>query len=85
MRWKWGFTEKSKEQFGRLDNQVRKRILQKLEFWIGSGKPLDFAETLINYELGSYRFRVGDYRLVFDIEGETIIVLAVKHRREIYK
>ena len=35
--------------------------------------------------LGSYRFRVGDYRIIFDIEEKDIIVLRVGHRRELYK
>lgn len=31
-----------------------------------------------------FRLRVGDWRLIFDQEGETIIVMSVGHRREIY-
>ena len=69
----------------RLPNDVRERIVKKLDFWVSSGAPLRFAETLTNYELGSYRFRVGDYRVSFDVQGETIVILKVGHRREIYK
>lgn len=47
--------------------------------------PLDFAEHLTERSLGSYRFRIGDFRVVFDIEQEKIVVLVVGHRREIYK
>jgi mRNA interferase RelE/StbE len=32
-----------------------------------------------------YRLRVGDYRVLFEIEGETIIVYRVRHRREAYR
>ncbi len=32
--------------------------------------------------LGTYRFRVGDYRIVFDIEDTTIIILRVGHRKK---
>lgn len=85
MAWTWEFTKKSEKEFEKLDNEIKKRIETKLDFWIGSGTPLSFAETLTNYELGSYRFRVGHYRIAFDIEDETIVVLAVGHRREIYK
>ena len=42
------------------------------------------AEPLKQSELGSYRFRIGDYRVVFDIEGDEIVVLRVGHRRDIY-
>lgn len=83
--WRWEFTKKSKRQFVNLDNQVKKRIINKLDFWTESGDPLRFAENLTNSELGEYRFRVGDFRITFDVEGENIVVLVVGHRREIYK
>lgn len=85
MAWKWEFTEKARDQFKKLDKTIQKRVIEKLNFWITTEKPLEFAEILVNYDLGTYRFRVGDYRIVFDIEDETIIVLLVGHRREIYK
>ena len=47
--------------------------------------PLAHAEPLKQSDLGSYRFRIGDYRVVFDLEGSEIVVLRVGHRREIYK
>ncbi len=43
------------------------------------------AEKLTQSDLGSYRFRIGDYRVVFDLEGEEIVVLRVGHRKDIYK
>jgi len=35
--------------------------------------------------LGSYRLRIGDYRVIFDIIGNDIVVLRIGHRKEIYK
>lgn len=81
----WEFTEKSKRQFIKLDNQIKKRIINKLDFWMESADPLRFAENLTNSELGEYRFRIGDYRIVFDLEDRKIVILAVGHRKEIYK
>jgi len=69
----------------RLPKDIRERIVGKLDFWVGSGMPLSFAETLTNYELGSYRFRVGHYRVAFDVEEEIVVVLVVKHRKDIYR
>jgi len=40
---------------------------------------------LINPEFGTYRFRIGDYRVIFDIEDDQIIVLRIGHRREVYR
>lgn len=33
----------------------------------------------------AYRLRVGDYRVLFEVERERIIVYRVRHRREAYK
>lgn len=32
-----------------------------------------------------YRLRVGDYRVLFEIEGATVVVYRVRHRREAYR
>jgi mRNA interferase RelE/StbE len=47
--------------------------------------PLEHAEPLTDSKLGSFRFRIGDYRVIFDSEGHDIVVMRVGHRREIYK
>jgi len=47
--------------------------------------PLQYAERPTDQELGGYRFRIGDYRAIFDIEGNDIVVLRAGHRKEIYK
>lgn len=48
-------------------------------------EPLLYTSRLKDHDLGSYRFRVGDYRIIFDIEGTTIKIIRIGHRREIYK
>ncbi|TKB66802.1 MAG: hypothetical protein E8D52_14020 [Nitrospira sp.] len=47
--------------------------------------PLAHPEPLKQSELGSYRLRIGDCRVVFDLQGQEIVVLRVDHRQEIYK
>ena len=85
MAWQWIIDGKAAKNLKKLPMDVSLRIINKLDYWVGSGKPLEFAENLINSELGEYRFRVGSYRVIFDVEGENIVILAVGHRREIYK
>lgn len=85
MAWRWRIVKSASRALEKLDRKNSQRIAGKLDFWVASSAPLWFAETLTNSELGEYRFRVGDYRIIFDVEDETIVVLAVGHRREIYK
>lgn len=81
----WEFTTDATKDFKKLTPEIQKRIVKKLDYFITSGQPLKFADSLINYEIGQYRFRVGDYRIIFDIEEEKIVVLALGHRKDIYR
>ncbi len=47
--------------------------------------PLSYAVKLKDSRLGTYRFRIGDYRVIFDIEDDEIVILRVGHRRDIYR
>jgi len=78
------FEQKAVGDIKKLPKDIQKRIIKKLDFFC-SKDPLIFACHLKNYELGTYRFRIGDYRVIFDLEEDRIIILAVGHRREIYK
>jgi len=69
----------------KLPKTVQRRIIKKLDFYVSCRNPLSFADKLIHFEIGSYRFRIGDYRVIFDVEDKKLIILTLGHRREIYK
>jgi mRNA interferase RelE/StbE len=79
------FTPQAARELKKLPKNWQKRVIQKLDYFVSSKKPLSFASHLINYEIGQYRFRIADYRVIFDLEEETLVILSVGHRREIYK
>lgn len=58
--------------------QIRKAITQKLTF-----RPNDF-KFLTGKMVGLQRLRVGDYRIIYNVQGERVNVLAVGHRSKIY-
>jgi mRNA interferase RelE/StbE len=77
------YTQKAVRDIASLDAGVKKRIgMTLLRF---TDNPLQYAEPLTNTELGGYRFRIGDYRVIFDMVGNDIVVLRAGHRKEIYK
>ena len=83
MSYKLAYTRRAEKDIRKLDLSVKHQIskaLLKLQ-----DNPLEHSEKLTNPEIGTYRFRTGDYRVVFDIEGKDIVVLRVGHRKEIYK
>lgn len=83
MTYKLLYTQTAVKDIRRLDNVVQKRIKKKLEEF--AENPISLSKRLVNSAIGTYRFRVGNYRIVFDIDGRNIVVLRVGHRREIYK
>lgn len=77
------YTRRAGKDIQKLDPVIKRQIgkaLLKLQ-----DNPLEHSEKLTNLEIGTYRFRTGDYRIVFDIEGKDIVILRVGHRKEIYK
>jgi mRNA interferase RelE/StbE len=79
------FTPAALKDLQKLPRSVQKTIIKKIEFFLSSGRPLAFAHGLLNSELGQYRFRISDYRVIFDLEEETLVVLKIGHRKNIYK
>ncbi|MBI3559772.1 type II toxin-antitoxin system RelE/ParE family toxin [Candidatus Gottesmanbacteria bacterium] len=83
--YRYEFTPEAKRQLNKLSPEIARLLLHKLDYFISTDKPLSFAKRLINFQLGQYRFRVGDYRIVFDAIETVLVIHAVNHRSEIYK
>jgi mRNA interferase RelE/StbE len=77
------FTERAIKDLKKLSADIKNRIAAKLTEY--SEKPFQYAKKLISPKIGSYRFRVGDYRIIFDIDDNKIVVLRIGHRKDIYK
>lgn len=82
------FTESARKQLKKLDKYTQKIIL----FWLdknleGTDNPRAFGKALRENRFGQWRYRVGDYRIIAKIEDDklVILVIAIGHRREIYK
>ena len=77
------YTRRAEKDIKKLDSSIKNHIgkaLLKLQ-----NNPFSYSEKLSNQTLGTYKFRIGDYRVIFDIEGNDVVILRVGHRREIYK
>lgn len=77
------FTARARADTEALDVLTRKRIGLKI-LALESG-PLGKSTKLVNAVLGTYRFRIGDYRVIFDLDGRDVVILRVGHRREVYR
>lgn len=73
------------KEIQKLSPQVRKRLKLKLEWFASQEDPREFSKPLTKPVDAQYRFRVGNYRILFDIEDQKIIILYLQHRREVYR
>ncbi len=85
--WELYFKENAIKHLKKIDKTIQKRIKQKLVFFCSTPNPLFFAKRLSNSKLWEYRFRVGDYRIIFDIDEnwKIIIIALIWKRGEIYE
>ena len=84
----YDFSKYARNQFKKLPKIEQKRIIKKLEFFLGTQNPLAFAK-FIRREGGIpvYRFRIGNWRIIFDWEVKSIFVTEIRPRKfkRIYK
>lgn len=78
------FSKRVRKDVKKLDHQLQKRIKEKLLWFAKQDDPLSFAESLTEHQMGQYRFRVGDYRIIFDVVDDCIEVHKIDHRDSIY-
>jgi len=67
----------------RLDREVAMRILDEIERSLG-GDPSP-GEALTGTFKGLYKYRVGEYRVIFARFPDKILILRIGHRRSAYR
>lgn len=82
MNWEIKFSEQAVKFFKKLDKQMQERI--KSKFQDIAENPFRYAE---HYEGDYYKFRLGDYRALADIDfsRKTILIRVFDKRGRIYK
>lgn len=85
LKYKLLYKKPAAKEIQKLPKQIQKRLKIKLEWFVSKNNPLQFATALTKPADAQYRFRVGAYRVLFDVEEENIVILHVQHRREVYK
>ena len=83
MKYRLIYTNRALRDIRKLEAGVKNPIGKALEKF--ATDPPGHEEKLTNAELGTYRFRIGSYRAVFDLIGIDIVVLRVGHRSQIYR
>ena len=82
-RKKIAWTDQGKSDLRAIDQPTALRILRVIARYLASGE--GDVKRLQDIEPPEFRLCVGDYRVRFHDHGDSILVLAVKHRREVYR
>ncbi|MBD0387461.1 MAG: type II toxin-antitoxin system RelE/ParE family toxin [Nostoc sp. C3-bin3] len=79
------FSRGAKKQFRKLPIDIQQRIQTKINDLAIEPRPNGVKK--LQGDENSYRIRVGDYRVVYEINDDVLIVTVIKigHRSEIYK
>ena len=88
MNYKLVFTDRAKKQLKKLDKHTAALIIGWLEKNIENcDNPRIHCKGLVENKSGQWRYRIGDYRVICEIQDEEIIVLVLEvgHRREVYE
>lgn len=89
MVWDLKFDEGAQKDLAKLDKQVAKRITTFLVDRVAAlDDPRSLGEALKGSKLGDFwKYRVGDYRIIVNIEDGALLVLVLKigNRREVYR
>ena len=88
MAWTIEYTDTAERQLRKLDKQTARRIVDYMDERVAKLEdPRSTGKALTGPLGGFWRYRVGDCRVICDIQGSTLRILVVRlgNRREVYR
>jgi mRNA interferase RelE/StbE len=83
------YTKHALDDLKKLEKKTALRIVSKIKENSKLSDPLVRAKALSGILSGVYRYRIGDYRALFEVDKKGIVtilsVLRIKHRKEVYE
>lgn len=87
MAWTIEVSERALRSLRKMDKQIARRVRDELLEIAKLEDPRSRGKALTGNLAGVWRYRIGDYRILCDIEDGRLVILVidVAHRREVYK
>jgi mRNA interferase RelE/StbE len=73
-----------RDDLPKIDKKTRQRIKRAIEERLTT-QPQIYGKPLQRSLKGYWKLRVGDYRVVFKVSNNTILVFGIIHRKEVYR
>jgi mRNA interferase RelE/StbE len=79
-------SQRVEKEIAALPQHARARVLEAIQKLAEDPRPRG-VRKLMGEMGGAWRIRVGDYRILYDVDDEAqlVIILAALHRREAYR
>ncbi|MCL1079455.1 type II toxin-antitoxin system RelE/ParE family toxin [Parashewanella spongiae] len=87
-QWQIEWDSRALKELKKLDKQVQKDIIHYLKTRISTEEsPRRFGKALLGNKAGLWRYRVKNYRIICNIEDDTLVVLVLRtsHRKDVYQ
>ena len=70
----------------RVDRKTAEKLKEKIDTYL-TRDPHNLGKPLVADFSGQYRYRFGNYRVVYEIKQKEVLILIIKvgHRREVYE
>lgn len=81
------FSQRAEKEIKKLPKPIAKKIVESISLLATN----PFAEVLrfkkLRTQANLYRIRVGDYRVIYEIKGDLLLVIVVRigHRKDVYR
>lgn len=88
MRYRIETTERFDREFRKLDRYTQRMVKAWIDRNISeTDNPRQHGKGLTSNRRGQWRYRIGDYRLLCEIQDDRLVILAltIGHRREVYR
>ena len=88
MKYKVEYTPQAYKTLEKLDQFTKRIIVEWIEKrLVDSENPRQHGKPLTADRAGQWRYRIGDYRIIAEIKDDKLVILliAIGHRREVYK
>jgi mRNA interferase RelE/StbE len=88
MRYRIETTERFDREFRKLDRYTQRMVKAWIDRNISETEnPRQHGKGLTSNRRGQWRYRIGDYHLLCEIQDDRLVILAltIGHRRELYR
>ena len=85
MKYRIEFSPTAERQFKKLTKEVQARLKHRID--ILAENPFPRGVKKLSAEEDLYRLRIGDYRIIYQVQGKALLILILKlgHRKNVYR